>query len=106
MTKLRICFTGGSGKAGKHVIAYLLEQGHTVMNVDLTPLHHHSVTNLMADITDSGQMFNALSTYFSFDELEHRTGVPQFDTVVHFAAVPKILLKTGNETIRVNTLGT
>ena len=35
MTKKRIFFTGGSGKAGKHVIPYLLNQGHRVMNVDL-----------------------------------------------------------------------
>ena len=106
MTKLRICFTGGSGKAGKHVIAYLLDQGHTVMNVDLTPLHHPGVTNLMADITDSGQIFNALSSYAGFQELEAGTGVPKFDAVVHFAAVPRILLKPDNETFRVNTLGT
>lgn len=106
MTKQRICFTGGSGKAGKHVIAYLLEQGHTVMNVDLSPLHHPGVTNLIADTTDSGQMFNALSAYASFDELEPGTGIPRFDAVVHFAAVPRILLKPDNETFRVNTLGT
>lgn len=106
MTKQRICFTGGSGKAGKHVIAYLLEQGHTVMNVDLSPLQHLGVTNLIADMTDSGQMFNALSAYASFDELEPGTGIPQFDAVVHFAAVPRILLKPDNETFRVNTLGT
>ncbi|GAB4036198.1 NAD-dependent epimerase/dehydratase family protein [Spirosoma gilvum] len=106
MTKLRICFTGGSGKAGKHVIAYLLDQGHTVMNVDLTPLHHPGVTNLIADITDSGQSFNALSSYAGFQELEPGTGVPKFDAVVHFAAVPRILLKPDNETFRVNTLGT
>ena len=106
MTKQRICFTGGSGKAGKHVIAYLLKQGHTVMNVDLSPLQYPGVTNLIADITDSGQMFNALSAYASFDELEPGTGIPQFDAVVHFAAVPRILLKPDNETFRVNTLGT
>mgnify|MGYP003670347973 CR=1 FL=1 len=37
MTKQRVFFTGGSGKAGKHVIPYLLEQGHQGMNVDLKP---------------------------------------------------------------------
>ncbi|GAB3794535.1 NAD(P)-dependent oxidoreductase [Spirosoma humi] len=106
MTKQRICFTGGSGKAGKHVIAYLLDQGHTVMNVDLTPLQHPGVTNLMADATDSGQIFNALSSYANFQELEPGTGIPTFDAVVHFAAVPRILLKPDNETFRVNTQGT
>jgi len=103
---MRIFFTGGSGKAGKHVIPYLLDQGHKVMNVDLTPLNHPGVNNLIADITDSGQMFNAMSSYSGFDELEPGTGVPEFDAVVHFAAVPRILLKPDNETFRINTIGT
>ena len=53
MTKKRIFFTGGSGKAGKHLILYLLDQGHCAINVDLTPLKYPGVDNLMADITDS-----------------------------------------------------
>jgi nucleoside-diphosphate-sugar epimerase len=106
MTKKRIFFTGGSGKAGKHVIPYLLNQGHRVMNVDLAPLNYPGVDNLSADITDSGQMFNAMSSYAGLDELELGNGVPRFDAVVHFAAVPRILIKPDNETFRVNTIGT
>ena len=106
MTTKRILFTGGSGKAGKHVIAYLLEQGHRVLNVDLLPLDHPGVDNLVADITDSGQMFNAMTSYAGFDEMEPGNGVPKFDAVVHFAAVPRILINPDNETFRVNTMGT
>lgn len=106
MTQKRIFFTGGSGKAGKHVIPYLLDQGHKVLNVDLMPLNYPGVDNLMADITDSGQMFNAMSSYAGLDELEPGNGVPHFDAVVHFAAVPRILLKPDNETFRINTIGT
>ena len=106
MKKMRIFFTGGSGKAGKHVIPYLLNQGHSVMNVDLKPLDHPGVDNLIADITDSGQMFNAMSSYANLDELEPGNGVPKFDAVVHFAAVPRILINPDNETFRVNTIGT
>jgi len=106
MAKKRIFFTGGTGKAGKHVVNYLVEKGHKVMNVDLTPLDHPKVDNLIADITDSGQMFNAMSSYTGLDELEPGNGVPKFDAVVHFAAVPRILIKPDNETFRVNTIGT
>ena len=106
MTAKRILFTGGSGKAGKHAVAYLIDQGYRVLNVDLTPLDHPKVDNLIADITDSGQMFNAMSSYAVFDELEPGTGVPTFDAVVHFAAVPRILINPDNETFRVNTIGT
>jgi len=106
MSPKRIFFTGGTGKAGKHVIPYLLDQGHRVMNVDLKPLDHPGVDNLIADITDSGQMFNAMSSYAGFDELEPGTGVPKFDAVVHFAAVARILINPENETFRVNAVGT
>ena len=105
MTKKRIFFTGGSGKAGRHVIPHLLNQGYRVLNVDLLPLHHPGVDNLHADITDSGQMFDAMTSYAGLDELELGT-MPSFDAVVHFAAVPRILLKPDNETFRVNTIGT
>jgi nucleoside-diphosphate-sugar epimerase len=106
MTKMRILFTGGSGKAGKYVIQYLLDQGHKVLNVDLVALDNPKVDNLIADITDSGQMFNAMTSYTGFDELEPGKGVPKFDAVVHFAAVPRILINPDNETFRVNTMGT
>ena len=103
---MRILFTGGSGKAGREVVPYLVAQGHRIMNVDLVPFNHPGVDNLIADITDSGQMFNAMTMYANFDELEPGTGVPAFDAVVHFAAIPRILIAPDNETFRVNTMGT
>lgn len=106
MMAKRILFTGGSGKAGRHVVPYLLERGHRVVNVDLRPLDHAGVDNLTADITDSGQMFNAMTSYANFDELEPGTGAPPFDAVVHFAAIPRILIRPDNETFRVNAIGT
>jgi nucleoside-diphosphate-sugar epimerase len=107
MTKAkRILFTGGSGKAGRHVVPWLLDKGYRVVNVDLKPLDHPGVDNLTADITDSGQVFDVMTSYANFDELEPGTGVPKFDAVVHFAAVPRILIWPDNETFRVNTMGT
>ena len=106
MAAKRILFTGGAGKAGRHVVAYLIDQGHHVMNIDLVPLDHPGVENLIVDITDSGQVFNAMSSYAGRAELEPGHGIPEFDAVVHFAAVPRILIKPDNETFRVNTMGT
>ncbi|MXU66566.1 NAD-dependent epimerase/dehydratase family protein [Oceanomicrobium pacificus] len=103
---MRILFTGGTGKAGRHVVPYLRDRGHRVVNVDLQPLGMDGVDDLTADITDSGQMFNVLTSYANFDELEPGTGVPHFDAVVHFAAVPRILIRPDNETFRINTVGT
>lgn len=106
MPSKRILFTGGSGKAGRHAIAYLLGQGHCILNLDLTPLEMDSVETLIADITDSGQIFNAMTSYANWDEMESGSGAPAFDAVVHFAAIPRILIKPDNETFRVNTMGT
>ncbi|MCA1444678.1 NAD(P)-dependent oxidoreductase [Ensifer sp. IC4062] len=102
--KKRILFTGGAGKAGRHAVPYLVEAGYEVHNVDLVPLDSPGVTNLIADITDSGQMFNALSMHRDFPDLDH--GPRAFDAVVHFAAIPRILIKPDNETFRVNVMGT
>ena len=103
---MRILFTGGSGKAGRHAIAYLLERGHRVLNLDLTPLDLPGVDNRIADLTDAGQVYDVVCSYAGFDELDPGTGVPRFDAVVHFAAVPRILLKPDNECFRVNTQST
>ncbi len=104
--RMRIFFTGGSGKAGRHAIPYLVEQGHRVVNGDLVPFGHPGVADLRIDLTDSGQVFNALSAYAGFDELEPGTGVPAYDAVVHFAAIPAILVRPDNETFRINALST
>lgn len=102
---MRILFTGGSGKAGRHVVAYLAAKGHRVLNVDQVPLRHPGVGDLIADITDSGQMFNAMTTHVDMAEME-AGAAPKFDAVVHFAAVPSLFMKAENETYRVNVMGT
>jgi nucleoside-diphosphate-sugar epimerase len=74
---MRILFTGGTGKAGRHAIAHLIDQGHRVLNLDLLPLDHPKVDNRIADITDAGQVFDVMASYAGFDELEPGTGVPK-----------------------------
>ena len=104
---MRIVFTGGSGKAGKHVIPELLAHGHSVLNVDLVPLDVPGVDNVRADITDESQVFNAFSMLHNLGELDSRAGAsPLPDAVVHFAAIPRILLRPDNEAYRINTMGT
>ena len=103
---MRILFTGGSGKAGRHAVPYLLDKGHQVTNLDLVPLDHPGVRNLRVELTDAGQVFNACAAYASFDELEPGTGVPRYDAIVHFAAIPCILIRPDNETFQINTMST
>lgn len=103
---MRILFTGGSGKAGQYSIRYLLEQGHTILNLDQVIFDHPNVMTRLADITDAGQVYDVMSSYAHYGELTPGTGVPKFDAVVHFAAVPRLLQTSDNECYRVNTLGT
>jgi nucleoside-diphosphate-sugar epimerase len=61
MAGKRIVFTGGTGKAGRHAVPHLKAKGYEILNVDLKPLDSPGVNTLIADLTDSGQAFNALS---------------------------------------------
>ena len=103
---MRIFFTGGSGKAGRHVVPYLAGRGHTVLNADLVPLGHDGVDDLTVDVTDPGQVFGALTSYAGLGELDPGGPPRGFDAVVHFAAIPRILLRPDHETFRINTMGT
>jgi UDP-glucose 4-epimerase len=102
----RIVFTGGSGKAGRHAIAYLRAQGHAILNLDLKPLDKDGVNTLITDLTDSGQVFNALSTHFDFDGFKTGGGPAPVDAVVHFAAIPRVLIHPDNETFTSNVVST
>jgi nucleoside-diphosphate-sugar epimerase len=102
----RIIFTGGSGKAGRHVVQYLVEQGHQVLNLDTKPLDNPKVRTLITDITDSGQVFNALSSYTGLHEFDPSLRPQPIDAVVHFAAIPRIMITPDNEVFRINALGT
>lgn len=104
--KKRIIFTGGSGKAGKHVVQYLLDAGYEVLNLDTKPLDNPKVRTLITDITDAGQVFNALSSYMGLHEFDPSLRPQPVDAVVHFAAIPRILLTPDNEVFRINTMGT
>jgi UDP-glucose 4-epimerase len=102
----RIVFTGGSGKAGRHVVPWLKAKGYDVLNLDLTPLACDGVNTLIADVTDSGQVFNALSMHFGFDGFGTGEGPAKVDAVVHFAAIPRVLIEPDNVTFSTNVVST
>jgi nucleoside-diphosphate-sugar epimerase len=105
MTK-RIVFTGGSGKAGKHAVPHLLAKGYDILNIDLKPLDCPGVFTLTADLTESGQAYNALTTHFGYGGYELGRPPSAPDAVVHFAAIPAILREPDNATYRANVMST
>ena len=103
---MRIVFTGGSGKAGRHVVPWLKAKGHEILNLDLKPLDCPGVNTLITDVTDSGQVFNALSMHFGFEGYEAPGGPRKVDAVVHFAAIPRVLIEPDNVTFEKNVVST
>jgi len=102
---MRIFFTGGSGKAGRHAITYLQGKGHTVVNADQVA-SGLDCAELLVDLADAGQVFGAMTQFSDFHELDPGTGVPKYDAVVHFAAIPRVMIGTDGECFRLNTLTT
>ena len=102
---MRVFFTGGSGKAGKWAIQYLQEHGHHVVNVDKNP-SGLDCPELLIDLCDAGQVIGAMSQFIEGAELDAGTGVPTYDAVVHFAAIPRVMIGTDGECFRQNTLTT
>ncbi len=87
----RVVVTGGSGKAGRAVVADLRERGYDVVDVDVAASPDPDAPTLVADLTDLGQAFEALAGA---------------DAVVHLAAIPAPNILPDGETFAVNTLST
>ena len=106
MSGKRIVFTGGSGKAGRHAVPHLVKAGYDVLNVDMKALDGLGVPTLIADLTDSGQAFNALSTHYTFAGYDAGKPPRAPDAVVHFAAIPRVLIEPDNVTFAANVMST
>lgn len=107
---MRVFFTGGSGKAGRHVVPYLVAQGHKVLNADKVALNHPGAHDLICDVTDAGQVYSALAGWAGYDEFDTPKSAdgnpPPFDAVVHFAAVPRYVMTPDADCFRINTVST
>ncbi|KAH6658844.1 hypothetical protein F5X68DRAFT_145744 [Plectosphaerella plurivora] len=105
----RIVVTGGSGKAGRLIIQYLLDQGHEILNLDLNPLQgelSQRVHTLRVDLSDTGQVYSALLSHFRLSEpFEEPTQLVP-DAVIHLAGFARNMIVPDNETFRGNTLST
>ncbi|KIW64676.1 hypothetical protein PV04_09594 [Phialophora macrospora] len=118
MPSLRVAFTGGSGKVGRHVIQTLLQHGHQVINLDLVDLSSttssdptlsalQTVHTIKCDLTDSGQVFSSLNTHMALGEPFPTAEPPcPVDAVIHFAGINKPMVVSDGETFRINVLGT
>jgi len=87
---MKVVVTGSSGKAGRAVVADLLEHDHAVTAVDVAPAEPLD-TFLAADVTDFGQTLECLAGA---------------NAVVHLAAIPAPGLRSAQTTFRTNIVST
>lgn len=91
MSMSRIVVTGGSGKAGRAVVADLIESGHEVLSVDLNASLDPDEPTLAVDLTDLGETLETLA---------------DADAVVHLAAVPAPGIRPDGATFENNMMST
>ncbi|KAJ5294719.1 hypothetical protein PENANT_c014G02595 [Penicillium antarcticum] len=105
----RIVVTGGSGKAGQHILRYLLDQGHDILNLDLIPLPadlESRVHTLKVELTNTGQVYSALGSHFHLSEpFREPLGIIP-DAVIHLAGYSRNMIAPDDETFRCNTQAT
>jgi nucleoside-diphosphate-sugar epimerase len=102
----RVIVTGGSGLAGKWVVEDLVAHEYEVLNVDRVPMTKATTRTLLTDLTDAGQVFNALASSVKLREFDDDIEPKPIDAVVHFAAIPRIFTTTDNEVFRINVMAT
>jgi nucleoside-diphosphate-sugar epimerase len=88
---MRVVVTGASGKAGRAVVATLLEHDYDVHAVDVLKPAESAAPFLLADLTDFGSTLECLSGA---------------QAVVHLAAIPASGIHTEETTFRTNMLST
>lgn len=102
----RIIVTGGSGKIGVWLLKELCDQGFEVLNLDLKPAPEPRCRTLITDLTDAGQAYGALGAFTGIDELQPSLRPQPADVLVHFAAIPRVLLVPDSEVFRINSVST
>ncbi len=60
---MRVIVTGGSGRAGQHVVRELVDAGHEVVNIDMVNLAGLPAEFCRIDLTDLGEVYDA---FFQF----------------------------------------
>ncbi|HUC67007.1 MAG TPA: NAD(P)-dependent oxidoreductase [Stellaceae bacterium] len=100
-----VVVTGGSGKAGRAVIAELIEHGYSVMNVDLAPPREPLCHFFKADLADPGQAVDAIRRAAGTVD-RRRTPLGEAAAVIHLAGIPAPSLAPDAVTFQNNLLST
>ena len=76
-------------------IQYLMNSEHTIFNLDQVIFDTPRVMTCIAKITKANEIYDVMSGYANYRELISGTGVPSFDALARFAAIPQLLQTSG-----------
>ena len=99
-----VVVTGGSGKAGRAVCRHLVDEGYNVLNIDIVPSPDPVCPFYRVDLTDRGQVTDALQWTGGKDHPFRSVSTP--DAIVHLAAIPAPDLQPEEVTFRNNIVST
>lgn len=99
MNKQRVIITGGSGLAGKWILKHFVEHNYEVINLDIKVPDEPICRTIITDLTDLGQVHNALSQYAG----GHRQEIAG---IIHFAAIPQAYTHPNEVCYRNNVMST
>ena len=79
-----------------------------VLNLDLIPFPDEkaNVFTLKTDLTNPGNVFNALTTHYNMSGYELGRPEPPPDAIIHFAAYARNMIVPDGETFQANTMST
>ena len=100
-----VIVTGGSGKTGSAVIRELIAHGYTVLNVDIASPREPLCQHLKADLTDMGQVMDALARHPGMiDRRRGPLGAPE--AIIHLAGITAPAMLPDHVTFEINTVST
>lgn len=100
-----VVVTGGSGKAGRAVIADLIAHGYAVMNVDLAPPREPLCHFFRSDLADFGQAVEAIRRAAGTID-RRRSPLGDSFAVIHLAGIPAPSLAPDATTFQNNLIST
>ncbi len=84
---MKVVVTGGSGRAGRHLIPELVSHGHQVVNADIAPGPDQGARYVNVDCTDFGQVVAVTRGA---------------EAIIHLAAIPNPLMMPEHAMFRIN----
>ena len=93
----RIIFTNNLDKVSKYAILYFLFKSYKVLNLNLIALNYPDIYTLKINLTDSGQVFNTLSSHFNIADYLGASAKGKLERVFSLVIIKKSISSVINK---------